>query len=291
VVVSNDGSQGINFNYQDGSLKYWKKMIPSLEKQGVPALELNQQKDKSVIKYKVTVLKKKRRNRKHFALKKKREYLRNKKLEKFLEHRPPSINFKWPENIVMNYRREQKQNVRVSKLLYQRKFLSVNEKHMGKLMVVMRIRENHGATPQIKQKLRGLGLHRVGWTVFLRYTKHTAFNLKLLEPFVTFGLPSEQVVRDMITKRAHVVTHKGEKMPLQNNVVVEQNFGKLNIVCMEDIIHEIYKNGPNFEAVVKFLLPFRLKPSAYRKTRIPFKKGGDSGWRGKKINDLLERLI
>jgi len=198
----------------------------------------------------------------------------------------------WPELLIKDFKKKnQKQHERIKKLYFQKKYLTVNEKHMGKLMVVTRIRDHSGITQQIQKLLSQLGLYKNCITVFLRYTKKTAHMLKILEPFVTYGLPSEQTVRDIVTKRAFVLNSEKNKVALDNNVVVENTLGHLNIVCIEDIIHEIYHNGPNFAKVSEFLLPFSLKPRGFKNTRVPFKKGGECGWRGKKINDLLETLI
>lgn len=37
-----------------------------------------------------------------------------------------------------------------------------------------------------------------------------------------------------------------------------QNLGKYGIICIEDLVHEIFTVGPNFKAVNNFLWPFKL---------------------------------
>lgn len=34
--------------------------------------------------------------------------------------------------------------------------------------------------------------------------------------------------------------------------------GKCNIICMEDLIHEIFTVGPNFKYATNFLWPFKV---------------------------------
>jgi len=147
----------------------------------------------------------------------------------------------------------------------------------------------HGITPKIKKILSQLRLKGPHAVSFIKLSRKSQFLLKLVEPFVTYGLPSEQVVRNLITKRGYTQIGKN-RTPLTNNVMIEDILGMHNIVCLEDIIHEINTCGPHFQKVIQFLSEFRIKAFKFQNTRISFKNGGDAGWRGKKINDVLERL-
>lgn len=42
-------------------------------------------------------------------------------------------------------------------------------------------------------------------------------------------------------------------MHIDNNKKVEDNLGSLGIICLEDLVNEIYGLGQNFEAVSKFV--------------------------------------
>ena len=69
--------------------------------------------------------------------------------------------------------------------------------------------------------------------------------------------------------------------------------GHLDIICLEDIVHEVVTIGPHFKEVNTFLLLFRLNPPAggWKKRSRLFANGGECGQRGDKINDLLRRMI
>jgi large subunit ribosomal protein L7e len=56
--------------------------------------------------------------------------------------------------------------------------------------------------------------------------------------------------------------------------VIEQSLGKFNIICVEDLIHEIFTVGPNFKYASNFLWPFKLNTPT-------------GGWR-KKTNHFVE---
>lgn len=45
-----------------------------------------------------------------------------------------------------------------------------------------------------------------------------------------------------------------QRIALSDNAIIEEALGKYGIICMEDLIHEIFTVGPN----ESFLLPFCL---------------------------------
>jgi large subunit ribosomal protein L7e len=49
-----------------------------------------------------------------------------------------------------------------------------------------------------------------------------------------------------------------QRLPLTDNTLVEQELGKYGIICVEDLIHEIYTVGPHFKQAANFLWPFKL---------------------------------
>lgn len=70
------------------------------------------------------------------------------------------------------------------------------------------------------------------------------------------------------------------------------NLGKFGIICMEDVIHEIYTVGKNFKVVNNFLWPFKLSSprGGMKKKTIHFVEGGDAGNREDQINRLIRRM-
>jgi 60S ribosomal protein uL30 len=55
-------------------------------------------------------------------------------------------------------------------------------------------------------------------------------------------------VRELIYKRGYGKVDK-QRIPLANNTVIEQALGKFDILCVEDLVHEIATAGPNFKQV------------------------------------------
>ena len=58
-----------------------------------------------------------------------------------------------------------------------------------------------------------------------------------------------------------------------------QNLGKHNIVCIEDLVHEIYTVGPAFKEANNFLWPFKLNTpnGGLNKKRLHFIEGLNAG--------------
>merc|ERR1712193_466254 len=127
---------------------------------------------------------------------------------------------------------------------------------------------------------------------FVRMTKATLEMLKVVEPWIAYGYPNLKTVRELIYKRGYGKVNK-QRIALTDNSIIETNLGKYGIVCMEDLIHEIYTVGPNFKQAANFLWPFKLSnPTGGFRTRKfrHFVEGGDLGNREEKINALVRQM-
>lgn len=70
--------------------------------------------------------------------------------------------------------------------------------------------------------------------------------------------------------------------------------GKYDIVCMEDLVHEIFNSdSQHFREANDFLYRFKLNNpvGGWRAKNKHFKDGGDFGCRHEHINTLLKTLI
>jgi large subunit ribosomal protein L7e len=99
-------------------------------------------------------------------------------------------------------------------------------------------------------------------------------------------------VRDLVYKRGFVKVN-GNRTPITSNDIIEDKLGKMGIICVEDLIHEIFTVGPNFKYASNFLWPFKLNnpTGGWRKKTNHFVEGGDFGNREDKINALLRLMI
>lgn len=116
--------------------------------------------------------------------------------------------------------------------------------------------------------------------------------LRLVEPYIAYGYPTLKTVRELVYKRGFGKVEK-KRVPIADNSVIEQVLGKFGIICVEDLIHEIYTCGPRFKEASNFLWPFKLSSplGGYKNKLIHYNEGGDAGNRAERIGDLVNRMI
>jgi large subunit ribosomal protein L7e len=121
--------------------------------------------------------------------------------------------------------------------------------------------------PKALRLLRELHMEKKHNAVFeVLNSKEKRQRVALLSKFVKIQTPSRQQIHNLLFTRGFARV-RGERHPLSDNVTIEKALGDRNIVCLEDMVHELATAGPNAEAVTAFLWPFRLEKSA--DLRIP----------------------
>jgi len=162
----------------------------------------------------------------------------------------------------------------------------------AKVAFVFRLRGILGVSPKPRKVLQLLRLRQLNNGVFIRLNKATKNMLRLCEPYVAYGYPNLKTIRKLVYKRGFAKIKK-QRIPLTDNAVIEHSLGKFGIICMEDIVHELYTCGPHFPEVTRFLWPFKLsnpKGGFIDKGRH-YCEGGDAGDREDLINDLLVKML
>ena len=160
------------------------------------------------------------------------------------------------------------------------------------MVFAVRIRDHLGAPPMVKKVMSRLRLREKMDGVFLRYDEPTRKMLHLVEPWVIYGRPSKPVISDLITRRGYGKV-EGKRVALSDNTVIEANLGESDMICVEDLVHEIYTVGDNFRAATTFLWPFRL---AETKTKHEIQTLGiidnkEYGDRGEAIDDFVKQIL
>lgn len=161
------------------------------------------------------------------------------------------------------------------------------------MVFVIRIRDRIGAPPIVRQTLAKLRLLNIHEGVFVRYDDKTRKQLHLVEPFVVYGRPTIGVVTDLIERRGFGNVD-GKRVPLSNNTVVETALGQEgDILCVEDLVHELHKVGDSFDKAASFLWPFRLADSKteFERKTLKLKDGKDYGDRGEAINEYIQEVL
>ena len=160
-----------------------------------------------------------------------------------------------------------------------------------KLAFVIRIRGINGVSPRTRKILQLLRLRQINNGVFVRLHKASINMLKLVDPYIAWGYPNLKSIRELIYKRGFGKVDR-RRTALSDNAVIEQELGKYGIICMEDLVHEIFTVGSHFKEASNFLWPFKLSNArgGYRKKTRHFIEGGDHGNREHLINQLLRRM-
>jgi len=198
--------------------------------------------------------------------------------------------FKRAEKYITDYRRKQKQQKRLADIA--RKHSNFYVPDEPKLALVIRIRGIRGLHPRPRKVLQLLRLRQIDNAVFVRINKATLSMLRIAEPYIAWGYPNMKTVRDLIYKRGYGKI-QGQRIPITNNTMIEKNLGKRNIICVEDLIHEIHSVGKNFKRASNFLWPFKLNNASggWRKKTAHYVEGGDFGNRENLINNLVARMV
>ncbi len=162
-----------------------------------------------------------------------------------------------------------------------------------KVVFVIRVRGIIGVSPKVRKILQLLRLRQLHNGVFIRVNAATIKMLRLVEPFIAYGYPNLKSVRELVYKRGFGKV-SGQRVPLSDNSVVSAALGDVNLVCVEDIIHEIFTAGPHFKEASNFLWPFKLsspRGGFEGKKLNHFSEGGACGMQGDKINRLIKKMI
>ncbi|XP_012939875.1 60S ribosomal protein L7 [Aplysia californica] len=200
------------------------------------------------------------------------------------------VIFNRAEKYVKEYRAKERDEVRLARIAKKAGNFYVPAE--PQLAFVIRIRGVNGIHPRPRKVLQLFRLRQINNGVFVRLNKATLNMLKIAEPYVAWGVPNLKTVRELIYKRGYgKVNH--QRIPLTDNAIIEKELGAKNIICMEDLIHEVFTVGSNFKYASNFLWPFKLSSplGGWRRKYNHFNDGGDYGFRDTKIDALVKQMI
>ncbi|OJJ06791.1 hypothetical protein ASPVEDRAFT_65372 [Aspergillus versicolor CBS 583.65] len=201
-----------------------------------------------------------------------------------------SVIFKRAESYVKEYRDAEREKIRLGRVARQEGNFYVADE--PKLIFVVRIKGINKIPPQPRKILQLLRLLQINNGTFVRLSKATQEMLTIINPYVAYGYPNLKSVRELVYKRGYGKVDK-QRTPLTDNQIIEEHLGKYGIVCMEDLIHEIYTVGPNFKQANNFLWPFKLSnpTGGFRSRKFKhYIQGGDTGNREENINALIRQM-
>ncbi|XP_020366490.1 60S ribosomal protein L7-like 1 [Rhincodon typus] len=199
------------------------------------------------------------------------------------------IQFKRIENFLRDSRQKHRDEVRFARMAKKPRETKVPAGQ--KLGFAVRLRPIHGVSPKVQKIIQMLRLRQLYSGSFIKLNKTSLKMLKMVEPYVAWGFPNLKSIRELILKRGQAKVNK-KRVALTDNRIIEQHLGKWGMICLEDLIHEIYCVGKSFKEAMNFLWPFRLSVARHAaRNKVGFlRELGETGNRGEEINKLIRQL-
>lgn len=162
----------------------------------------------------------------------------------------------------------------------------------AKFALVIRIKGVNKIPPKPRKIMQLFRLRQINNATLVKLNQATIKMLRIAEPYITYGYPNLSTLRNLIYKRGYLKVD-GKRTAITDNNLIEKHLGKYNIVCLEDIVKELYTVGPNFKRVNNFLWHFKLSNprGGWRRKAHHYVEGGDHGNRETRINNLVKRMI
>uniref|UniRef100_A0A8C3CA58 Large ribosomal subunit protein uL30 n=2 Tax=Anatinae TaxID=2068716 RepID=A0A8C3CA58_CAIMO len=210
-------------------------------------------------------------------------------LDKRKYQKGKQIQFKRLEIFLRDSWRKHRDEVRLRRMEQKPGQVALPKEH--KLAFVVRIAEIRGVSVKVRRVIELLRLRKIFSGTFVKLSPLTLKMLRIVEPYVAWGYPNLKSVRELILKRGQAIVNK-KKVPLTDNMLIEEHLGNFGIICLEDLIHEIYSAGRYFRNVTEFLWPFHLSVARHAaRNKVGFlKEIGKPGCRGEGINQLIRQL-
>lgn len=176
---------------------------------------------------------------------------------------------------------------------------------VNSLLLLVRIKESRNATPQAQKILKELGLKEINNCAFVKATPDALEKLLLVKNYIGWGAPTKKTLDEIIRKRGYLKKEQ-KRVPISDNVLVEELLGEQGIICVEDIIEAFWRcksNEESYKAVRGAIWPIQLAPlketsdlantkhdatgRTIKKTTTEVHKGGYLGHMGATVNDFV----
>jgi large subunit ribosomal protein L30 len=150
---------------------------------------------------------------------------------------------------------------------------------------VIRVRGNVNVNPNIKKTLNLLNLTRVNHCVIIDENPITEGMLQKAKDYITWGEIEKDILITLIKKRGKI---EGDKKLDNDYLTSVTSYDRIEKLSQAIISKKFkYKEIPNIKPL------FRLEPpkKGYEGIKRSYKNKGALGYRGKDINNLIQRMI
>ena len=154
-----------------------------------------------------------------------------------------------------------------------------------KCLVVVKVRGTISAQREARETLDFLHLAHTNHAVLIDSRPAYKGMLQRVNSYVTYGEPSKEIVAMMLQKRARLT---GDKK------LTDEYITNAGYKSIDDLAEAIVNCKVEFQKLPDMQPRFRLHPPSkgYKgKTKKGFKAGGEAGYRGEAINQLVKRMV
>ena len=153
------------------------------------------------------------------------------------------------------------------------------------MYAVIRVRGRTGISKEIRDTLNMLRLTRVNHCVLVPNTPSYIGMLKKVKDYVTWGEIDHETLVKLIRYKGRLYGDKPITDDYIKDTLGYENIEELAKALLDEKI--LYKDIPNVKPV------FRLHPplKGWEKTKRHFTERGALGYRGKEINELINRMF
>ena len=155
---------------------------------------------------------------------------------------------------------------------------------MAKLALI-RLRSGIRARGEVRDTLAMLRLHRINHLVIVDDTPSYRGMIQKVKDYITWGEIDKETIVKLLRKRGRLVGNK----PITDEYVKE----KLGM-SIEEFAEKVINGEMKLRDLPNIKPVFRLHPprgGLKGSKKRSFKEGGALGYRGEKINDLIERML
>jgi len=154
-----------------------------------------------------------------------------------------------------------------------------------KCLVVVKIRGTVRAQKETRETLEFLHLVHTNHAVIIDSRAAYKGMLQRVNSYITYGEPTKETIALMVQKRGRLA---GDKK------LTDEYIQKAGYKTFDDLAEAIVNCKVQFQKLPEIDPRFKLHPPSkgYKgKTKKGFKAGGEAGYRGVAINDLVKRMV
>ncbi len=154
-----------------------------------------------------------------------------------------------------------------------------------KCIIAVKVRGEVSAQREARETTELLGLSHTNHAVLLDNRAAYLGMLQRAQSYVTWGEASLETVSALVKQRGRL---------LGNKKVTDMFAQKAGFKSVEDLAQALFSCRVSWSSLDGVSRTFRLRPpkKGYKgKTKKSFRAGGEAGYRGEAINDLVKRMV